>query len=58
MLLDIIDQYDIQTKELLYNLRDQILDDVGQSVDSKKIVSFLAKVGVIGLDEAEKTVYI
>lgn len=58
MLLETIDQYDMQTKELLYNLRDQILDHVGQSVDSKKIVSFLAKVGVIGLDEAEKTVYI
>lgn len=58
MLLDTIDQYDMQTKELLYNLRDQILDHVGQSVDSKKIVSFLAKVGVIGLDEAEKTVHI
>lgn len=58
MLLDTIDQYDMQTKELLYNLRDQILDHVGQSVDSKKIVSFFAKVGVVGLDEAEKTVYI
>lgn len=58
MLLDMIEQYDSQTKELLHDLWDKILDHMWQTVDAKKIVSFLAKVAVIGLDEKEKIVAI
>jgi len=53
-----IDQYDEQTKALLRDLRVQILQHMGQSVDHKKIMSFLSKVWVIGLNEEEKQVEI
>jgi chromosomal replication initiation ATPase DnaA len=58
MQLDMIEQYDSQTKSLLQDLRSSIVQHLSQSVDSKKIISFLAKVTVIGLDDLEKKIYI
>jgi chromosomal replication initiator protein len=58
MQLDMIDSYDAQTQQILCDLWTNIVQHLGQSVDSKKIISFLAKAAVIGLDESEKTVHI
>ena len=58
MLFDTIDHYDTQTKEFLCDIRKKIIEYMGQTTDPKKIISFLGKVGIIGIDEKEKLVYI
>ncbi len=58
MLLDLVQEYDDTKKQYLHDLWRDILLHTGQTVDPKKIVSFLNKVGILAIDENEKAIYI
>ncbi len=58
MLLNIINEYSSETKDTLRNLWKALLLDVAKSEDPKKILSFLNKCAVVGIDEKEKIVRI
>lgn len=56
MLLDVVEQYDAEKKALFRGVRESTLLHLAQKEDQKKILSFLGKVGILDLDEHEKTV--
>jgi len=56
MLLNIINEYSSETKDTLRNLWKALLMHVANSEDPKKILSFLNKCAVVGIDEKEKIV--
>ncbi|MEI7557872.1 MAG: hypothetical protein WCJ45_03420 [bacterium] len=56
MLLDVVEQYDTEKKALFRGVRESTLLHLAQKEDQKKILSFLGKVGILDLDEHEKTV--
>jgi chromosomal replication initiation ATPase DnaA len=58
MLIDIVNEYSQEKKEYLLNLRKDIINKLAQQQDKKKIVSFLNKCGIIGIDEKAKKVYL
>lgn len=58
MLLDLVQEYDDTKKQYLHDLRKDVLLHTAQTVDPKKIVSFLNKVWILAIDENEKAVYI
>lgn len=56
MLIDMIEQYDAEKIALFRGVRERTLLHLAQQQDHKKIVSFLNKVGILDLNEQEKTV--
>lgn len=52
-----VDQYDAEKKAYLRGLREKILLDLAQQADQKKILTFLARVGILNIDEQKKMVY-
>lgn len=56
MLLDVVDQYDDAKKALFHDLLEKVILSVAQHEDHKKILSFLCKVGIIDINEADKVV--
>lgn len=51
-----VEQYDDEKKTLFRGVWERTLLHLAQQQDHKKILSFLCKVGIIDLDEKEKTV--
>ena len=58
MLLDMVDQYDAQKTQFLRETREKIIQQLAMHHDQKKILSFLNKVGIVNIDDHEKTVYV
>ena len=58
MLLDMVKEYDTEKVTFYRELREKVILQLGMHEDHKKIVSFLAKVGIVGIDEKEKLVHI
>lgn len=58
MLLDMVESYDDEKKAYFLSIREKVITHVANKNDHKKMVSFLSKVGIINIDEKEKTVYI
>ncbi len=58
MLLNIINEYSSDTQDALRNLWKALLVNVATVEDPKKILSFLNKCAVIGIDEKEKIVWL
>jgi len=58
MLFDIINTYDSKTISHLKSLWDAILVDLAKHEDSKKIVSFLGKCCVLGVDDTKQQIHI
>jgi len=56
MLIDMIEQYDAEKIALFRGVREKTLLHLAQQQDHKKILSFLCRVGIVDLDEHEKTV--
>lgn len=56
MLVEIINQYDQSTKDNLIALWQELIKCLATHHDPKKIISFLSKCAIIGIDEKEKTV--
>lgn len=56
MLIDIIASYDTTTKKMLADLRKQMILYIAKHEDSRKILTFLSKCALIGIDENKKTV--
>ena len=58
MLLDLVSQYDEEKRSHFCSIWEKVLLQLSQKFDHKKILSFLAKVGVVSIDEKEKIVYL
>lgn len=58
VLLDMITTYDNEKKEYLRDLWSKILQHAAQAHDPKKIMSFLPKCGILGIEEKNATVYV
>lgn len=58
MLIDIVKQYDSEKKEYLKEIRTQVVLQLSTQQDHKKIVTFLAKVWIINIEDSEKKVYL
>lgn len=58
MLFDLIDKYDKEKKEFLWSLWIKLIDYLINTNDLKKIVSFLNKCWIIGVDEKNKKIYL
>ena len=58
MLIDMITTYNDEKVEYLRDLWSKIVQHVAQSNDPKKIVSFLTKCGILGIDEKTTTIYV
>ena len=58
VLLDMITTYDNEKKEYLRDLWSKIVQHTAQAHDPKKLVSFLTKCGILGIEEKNATVYI
>jgi len=58
MLLDMVQQYDKEKVTFYRELREKVILQLGMKEDHKKIVSFLAKVGIVGIDEKDKVVHV
>ena len=58
MLLDMIEQYDAEKTTFFRELWEKVILQLSITEDNKKILSFLAKVGIIGIDEKGKIVHI
>jgi chromosomal replication initiator protein len=56
MLIDMVEQYDAEKKTLFRGVWESALLHLGQQQDHKKILSFLCKVGIVDIDEQDKTV--
>lgn len=56
MLIDMVEEYDAEKKELFRGVWERTLLHLAQQQDHKKILSFLCKVGILDLDEKEKLV--
>ncbi|MBS8122182.1 hypothetical protein [Candidatus Vampirococcus lugosii] len=58
MLFDMVEEYDKQKMDFLINLREKSIEKLVTVQDSKKIISFLNRAGIIGIDEKKQIVYI
>lgn len=58
MLFDLIDNYDKDKKQFLIDLWEKIVKNLARENDMKKILSFLNKCWILGIDEKDKVVYI
>lgn len=58
MLLDMVKQYDEQKITFFRELREKVVLQIAIKEDHKKILSFLAKVSIVAIDEKEKIVHI
>jgi len=58
MLLDLVSQYDEEKRKYFCEIWEKVLCQLANQFDHKKLLSFLAKVWIISIDEKEKTVYI
>lgn len=58
MLLDMVKEYDEQKVTFFRELWERVILQLAIKEDNKKILSFLAKVGIVNIDEKEKVVYI
>jgi chromosomal replication initiation ATPase DnaA len=58
VLLDMITTYDSTKKEYLRDVWSKVIQHAAQTHDAKKIVSFLTKCGILGIEERTATVYI
>lgn len=58
MLIDIVKSYDDDKKKFLLWIWEETVKNLSTQCDVKKIFSFLKKVGIINIDDKEKTVYI
>lgn len=58
MLVDMVDQYTAEQIQSLRETREKIVQQLAIHHDQKKIVSFLNKVGIVGIDDHEKIVHI
>jgi len=56
MLIDMIEQYDAEKIALFRGVRERTLVHLAQQQDHKKILSFLCRVGIVDIDEHDKTV--
>lgn len=54
----LFENYDKEKKEFLLDLWQKIVLHLTKENDPKKIISFLNKCGIIGIDEKEKTIYL
>jgi len=58
MLLDVVAQYDEEKRKYLCELWEKIVIYLGSSNEHNKILSFLAKVWIVSIDESQKTIYL
>lgn len=58
MLIDLIETYDENKKNHLHDLWEKMLIQLSSSFDHKKILTFLAKVGIVDIDEQHKEILI
>ena len=58
MLLDLPESYSQEKKQFLTDLRTKTVIHISSQHDHKKLVTFLAKVGILNVEESEKRVYI
>jgi chromosomal replication initiator protein len=58
MLIDVVNQYDEEKKEFLLDLRKKIVNQLIKKEDIKKIISFLNKCWIIGIDDKKKHIYL
>lgn len=58
MLLDLIETYTQEHKETLRNLWTKTVEDIAREHDQKKILGFLNKCGIIGIDSKDKKIHI
>ena len=58
MLIDIVEQFDLEKKQYLKELRTKIILQLSTQQDHKKIVTFLSKAWIINIEDREKKVYI
>ena len=58
MLFDIIDTYTSDQKDLLKNLRKDLVVFLDSREESKKILTFLSKAAIIGIDETKHQVHL
>lgn len=58
MLIDIVDQYSLEKKQYLKDLRAQIILQLSTQQDHKKIVAFLSKVWIVNIEDNEKKIYL
>jgi chromosomal replication initiation ATPase DnaA len=56
MLIDVVEQYDADKKALFRGVWEKTLLHLSQQQDHKKILSFLYKVGILDIDEQDKSV--
>lgn len=58
MLFDLIQDYGTEQKKTLCELWANTIEKLAQVQDQKKILGFLSKCGIIGIEEADKQVHI
>ncbi|MDR0281870.1 MAG: hypothetical protein LBI53_00650 [Candidatus Peribacteria bacterium] len=58
MLLNLTESYTPEKKAYLVDLRTKVILHISIQHDHKKLVAFLAKVGILNIEESEKKVYI
>ncbi|MDD2537109.1 MAG: chromosomal replication initiator protein DnaA [Candidatus Absconditabacteria bacterium] len=58
MLIDMAQQYNEEKKTLLKDIRTKVIIHISAQHDHKKILTFLAKSGIINIEEQEKKIYI
>ena len=56
MLIDIVQNYGPEKTQHLLTIRQKIIDNIARQHDHKKILSFLNKCGVIGIDEKNNVI--
>lgn|GEM_PF-1055683 len=58
MLLDMTTQYDDTKIKHFLGVRESVVLQLSTKMDHKKIVSFLAKAGIVSIEDKEKAVYV
>lgn len=58
MLFDLIQEYSTEQKKTLCTLWGQTVEQLAQIQDQKKILWFLSKCGIIGIEESDKRIHI
>ena len=58
MLLNLTESYTPEKKAYLVDLRTKVILHISTQHDHKKLVAFLAKVGILNIEESEKKVYL
>ncbi|MEI7478302.1 MAG: hypothetical protein WCJ81_07650 [bacterium] len=58
VLLDMITTYDAEKKTYLRELRTKIILHCANTHDPKKLMSFLIKCGILGVEEKNTTIYL